>query len=89
MKIKLIFEEDKNLRAVEKRFYAAADAHGVSHEAALVEAMLYWLHMVPSGSDFTLDVTGAEWGELRPLIAEIQARHRADGSSPSSEAPVS
>lgn len=90
MKIKFIFSDEKDLRKVEQRFYAVAEAHGLTKDEALREALLFWLHMVPEGSDFTLEVTDAEWKELRPVIALIRERHRAEGGpESSSEGPAS
>jgi hypothetical protein len=90
VKIKFIFSDEKDLHKVEQRFYAVAEAHGLSRDEALREALLFWLHMVPEGSDFTLDVTDAEWKELRPEIARVRERHRAEGGpEPSSEGTAS
>lgn len=89
MKIRLIFNDDKNLGKVEARFYAVAAAYGMSPEDAKREAMLFWLRMVPDSSDFTLEVTDAEWKELRPVIAQIRERHASADPQSSREEPAS
>ena len=89
MKIRIVLEDEKDVRKVEQRFYAVAEAYGIPPEEARREAMLFWLHMVPPSSDFTLELTDAEWRELRPAIAAIRGKHAGASPQSSHEEPAS
>ena len=89
MKIRIILSDERDVRAVERRFYAVAEAYGIPPDEARREAMLFWLHMLPPSSDFTLELTDAEWKELRPMVAAIREKNAGGGPQSSHEEPAS
>lgn len=72
MKIRVIYPDEKDLKAVQARVFEIADANDIPREDAIRQALLLWLRAWREQPEAP-EVTEAEWAKLAPVLERIRA----------------